>query len=525
MVKKIILFLIAFSIIGCAKRGTPDGGPKDEDPPIFVRSQPANNSSNFDSENIRIYFDEYIKLEKINSQLIVSPPIEKSLYSIFPQSGASKFIDIDLKDSLKKNSTYSFNFGQALVDNNEGNPLPFFKYVFSTGNYIDSLNISGNIKDSYNRDTDEFITAMLYPIDSLYNDSIIYNGRPLYVSNTLDSTNFKFTNLKKGVYNLIAIKDYNNNFRYDPLTEKIAFNKTPITIPSDSLFNLNIFQESPEFKIFKPFQNDENKINFGFQGDTENLDVKIENGNNLNSVVTFDKEKDTLYVWLENSNYDSLNFEINNKDYEKSYVFKFQKKELGKDSLQLKQQSQILELSDKLSLESTTPLININNEKIEVYDRDSIPISFEVILENYTNLILDFEVLPNDIYYVHITPNAVIDIFQKTTDSLNFSFKTKKISEYGKIFFNPIQKNYPLIVDLINTKDEVVDSQYLASASDNCVFENIIPGEYNIRVVEDKNENKKRDTGNFLGKIQPEKIYFNNEIIKVRSNWIIRESF
>ena len=525
MVKKLILFFIAFSIIGCAKRGTPDGGPKDEDPPIFIRSQPPNNSSNFDSENIRIYFDEYIKLEKINSQLIVSPPIEKSGYSIFPQSGASKFIDIDLKDSLQKNSTYSFNFGQALVDNNEGNPLPFFKYVFSTGNYIDSLNISGNIKDSYNRDTDEFITAMLYPIDSLYNDSIIYNGKPLYVSNTLDSTNFKFTNLKKGVYNLIAIKDYNNNFRYDPLTEKIAFNKTPITIPSDSLFNLNIFQESPEFKIFKPFQNDENKINFGFQGDTENLDVKIENGNNLNSVVTFDKEKDTLYVWLENSNYDSLNFEINNKDYEKSYVFKFQKKELGKDSLQLKQQSQILELSDKLSLESTTPLININNEKIEVYDRDSIPISFEVILENYTNLILDFEVLPNDIYYVHITPNAVIDIFQKTTDSLNFSFKTKKISEYGKIFFNPIQKNYPLIVDLINTKDEVVDSQYLASASDNCVFENIIPGEYNIRVVEDKNENKKRDTGNFLGKIQPEKIYFNNEIIKVRSNWIIRESF
>ena len=69
MVKKIILFFIAFSIIGCAKRGTPNGGPKDEDPPVFIRSQPANNSSNFDSENIRIYFDEYIKLEKINSQL------------------------------------------------------------------------------------------------------------------------------------------------------------------------------------------------------------------------------------------------------------------------------------------------------------------------------------------------------------------------------------------------------------------------------------------------------------------------
>ena len=326
MVKKIILFFIAFSIIGCAKRGTPDGGPKDEDPPIFIRSQPPNNSSNFDSENIRIYFDEYIKLEKINSQLIVSPPIEKSGYSIFPQSGASKFIDIDLKDSLQKNSTYSFNFGQALVDNNEGNPLPFFKYVFSTGNYIDSLNISGNIRDSYNKDTDEFITAMLYPIDSLYNDSIIYNGKPLYVSNTLDSTNFNFTNLKKGIYKLVAIKDYNNNYKYDPLTEKIAFNQTLVSIPTDSLFDLKIFKESPEFKIFKPFQNDENKINFGFQGDTENLDIEIENEFYLNSVITFDKEKDTLYVWLENSDYDSLNFKINNKDYQKNYVFKFQKK-------------------------------------------------------------------------------------------------------------------------------------------------------------------------------------------------------
>ena len=92
-------------------------------------------------------------------------------------------------------------------------------------------------------------------------------------------------------------------------------------------------------------------------------------------------------------------------------------------------------------------------------------------------------------------------------------------------FVKKQKKSNILIIDLINTKDEVVDSQYLASASDNCVFENILPGEYTIRVIEDKNENKKRDTGNFLGKIQPEKTYFNDEIIKVRANWILRESF
>ena len=369
-----------------------------------------------------------------------------------------------------KNSTYSFNFGQALVDNNEGNPLPFFKYVFSTGSYVDSLEISGNVNDSYNIDTDEFITTMLYPIDSLYNDSIIYNGKPLYVSNTLDSTNFKFTNLKMGTYNLIAIKDYNNNYRYDPLTEKIAFNETFISIPNDSLFNLNVFKETPEFKIFKPFQENENRINFGFQGEVENLDIQIKSLNNLNNVVTFDKEKDTLYFWLENSNYDSLNFEIKNKTYEKSFLFKFQKKELGKDSLQLKQQSQILELSDKLILESTTPVTKIDNNKIQVFNRDSLPVLFKTKVDNYTKIIIDFEVLPNDSYYINITPNAIVDLFQKTTDSLKFTFKTKKISEYGKIFFNPIQKNYPLIIDLINMKGDVVDTKYLAFASESCVF-------------------------------------------------------
>ena len=241
--------------------------------------------------------------------------------------------------------------------------------------------------------------------------------------------------------------------------------------------------------------------------------------------MTFDKEKDTLYFWLENSNYDSLNFEIKNKTYKKDFVFKFQKKELGKDSLQLKQQSQILELSDKLILESTTPVTKIDNNKIQVFNRDSLPVLFKTKVDNYTKIIIDFEVLPNDSYYINITPNAIVDLFQKTTDSLKFTFKTKKISEYGKIFFNPIQKNYPLIIDLINMKGEVIDTQYLAFASENCVFENIVPGEYNIRVVEDKNENKKRDTGNFLEKIQPEKVYFNNEIIKVRANWVIRESF
>ena len=95
------------------------------------------------------FFNEYIKLEKLNSQLVVSPPIEKNKYSIFPQGGASKYIDIEINEIFSDSTTYVFNFGQSIIDNNENNELPFYKYAFSTGSYIDSLELDGMVYDSF----------------------------------------------------------------------------------------------------------------------------------------------------------------------------------------------------------------------------------------------------------------------------------------------------------------------------------------------------------------------------------------
>ena len=206
-----LFLLIIVTVLSCAKRGIPEGGEKDEDPPIFIKAQPENNSIFFKENKIRIYFNEYIKLDKLSSQLVVSPPIEKFKYSIFPQGGASKFIDIEINEKFQNNTTFVFNFGESIKDNNEGNLLPYFKYVFSTGSYIDSLELKGNIITSYDRKQNDFVTAMLYPVDEKYNDSIIFKEKPLYVASTLDSTFFNFTNLKGGNYRLIALKDINNN--------------------------------------------------------------------------------------------------------------------------------------------------------------------------------------------------------------------------------------------------------------------------------------------------------------------------
>ena len=106
------LLILIFISISCAKRGTPDGGPIDEDPPEVIKTVPENNSVFFNDKRIRIFFNEYIKLEDLNSQLVVSPPIEKNKYSIFPQGGASKYIDIDINETFTDSTTYVFNFGR-----------------------------------------------------------------------------------------------------------------------------------------------------------------------------------------------------------------------------------------------------------------------------------------------------------------------------------------------------------------------------------------------------------------------------
>ena len=241
----IFFFLITLSVVQCGRRGgTLTGGPKDEDPPVLVKAEPENLSTNFKSKKIRLTFDEYIKLQDIQDQLIVSPPL-KYRPEITPQGGVQKYVEIEIKDTLLPNTTYTFNFGQSVQDNNEGNPLSFLTYVFSTGDYIDSLEVLGVVKDAFNKEVDKFVSVMLYEIDSAYTDSTIYKKPPNYITNTLDSTVlFKLRNLKEGKYAIFAIKDAAKNNIFDQNSDKIAFLKDTITLPTDSTYVLTLFKET-----------------------------------------------------------------------------------------------------------------------------------------------------------------------------------------------------------------------------------------------------------------------------------------
>jgi hypothetical protein len=243
MLKRVfVTLLICAFFVQCARRGSPTGGPKDETPPVMLRAEPPLETVNFKEDAIRIYFDEYIKLSKLREQLVISPPIDQSAYIISPQGMASKYIDIAFMDTLAPNTTYTFNFGESVVDNNEGNPFSFFSYVFSTGAAIDSLKLHGRISDALSRSPENFVSVMIYPADSTFTDSVLFNNKPLYYTNTLDSlVEFTVPNLKEGRYILAAVKDVSKNYLFDPSVDKIDVISHPDNIAKrQSIFSVPI---------------------------------------------------------------------------------------------------------------------------------------------------------------------------------------------------------------------------------------------------------------------------------------------
>lgn len=231
----LLLILSVILLSDCAKMGSLTGGPRDEDPPVLIESIPENYSVNFDEDKIEITFDEFIQLDNVNQELVVSPPIGAK-----PDVRLrNKSILIELESKLLPNTTYTLNFGGAVKDNNEGNPLTNFEFVFSTGEYLDSLSVGGTLLRAFDlKPSEEPVMIMLY--DDL-SDSVVFKDLPVYVGKTDKDGNYRINNLKSDTFKIFALKDVNNNFLFDLPNEQIAFLDTTIII--DPEFFSKIVQE------------------------------------------------------------------------------------------------------------------------------------------------------------------------------------------------------------------------------------------------------------------------------------------
>ena len=520
---KIGYLLIGISLmLNCANRGRPDGGPKDVDAPVITRSTPENFTTNFDGQEIRVYFDEYVKVKNLQKQLIISPPMDPEP-TITPLGSASKYIKIIINDTLLENTTYAFNFGQSIVDNNEENPYDYYRYVLSTGDYIDSLSVKGQIFDAKERSAESYVSVMLYEVDSTFTDSIVYKQKPKYITNTLDSiTTFSIDNIKAGTYKLIALKDENGNFTFQQNGDKIGFYEGFITVPTDSLYNIKLFSEELDFDIKRPKQAAGQKIAFGYEGDYKRIRFELlgERPDDFKTRITKDEKSDTLYYWYKpNIERDSSLFKITNKTFVDTLNHRF--RQLEKDSLIVRVASNnTLSFDENFRIKANIPIEKFNKQQVKIIDKDSIDVPFETAFDTLRNTYsFIFDKQESQKYNVQLLPGAIEDFFGNVNDTINVNARTKTYADYSNLRVTLQNvKSYPIIVQLVNERGELQYEQF-ADEPRMFDFKAIEPVNYFIRVVYDTNGNRKWDTGNYLKHIQPEEIRYSNIVEETRANW------
>ena len=519
-------FLISLVLIQCAKRGNPTGGALDEDPPEILRAYPDNYTTNFDSKEIVIQFDEYVTFKDLNKQLVISPPMDYPPV-ILPQGGVSREVVIRIVDTLKDNTTYVMNFGQSLVDNNESNPYPYLKYVFSTGDYIDSLQLKGTINNVLEYDTSNFVNVLLYEIDSTYTDSAIYKENPDYVLNTLDSLQtFTLENLRAGTYQMIALKEENSDYRFDPSRDMIAFYPEPIMVPSDETYELNLYKQVADRRIARATHEAKNRIHLGYYGELDSLNIHpLDSTLILESRITRLEQKDTLQYWFKpTKDLDSILMKASLREFEEEFQVKF-KKDLEPDSLIISKTGKF-SLAGDLEFTAATPIENVDKSRMLLLDNDSLEKDISSTLDKFTNVAsLDFEREENQRYQLAIYPGAITDFFgAKNPDTLNWKYSTRSTRDYGNVFVNLTGgKDFPVIVQVVSKNLKVL-AEKTVTKNGVVEFDLIDPSDYYIRLIYDANKNGRYDPGNILNNQQPERIEYLRKTINLKPNWDVNET-
>lgn len=267
-----VFVLVQLSVLGpgCAQIGAPTGGAKDTLAPRLVSASPALKSVNFNGNRISLTFDEYVEVKEAQQNVLVSP---------YPKTAPVvdyklKTVTVKLKDTLKPNTTYSINFGNAIVDVHEGNPYTNFTYVFSTGPVIDSMELTGKVLLAETGKADSSLVAMLYRDGD---DSLVQKRRPDYIANLKGDGSFRFVNLPAGVFKVYALKDGDGGKTYNSKSELFAFSDLPVTISSNTspaqLYAYAVEKDNRGTTPSTPAKNTDKKLRYtsDAQGGTQDL--------------------------------------------------------------------------------------------------------------------------------------------------------------------------------------------------------------------------------------------------------------
>jgi hypothetical protein len=447
-----IVAIALIQIGGCANIVPPSGGPRDSIPPYAVYAKPKDSSINIAPKEILISFNEYITTNALQEQLIVSPNIKNN--PLIDQR--LNMLRVRLSDSLNTNTTYSFQFGNAIRDVNENNIIQNYTYVFSTGNQIDTGKLYGKVQIAETGLVDSTLIAVLHPVE---NDSAIFNDKPNYYTRINGQGIFEFKFLPYKAFDIYIVpNDYNK--RYDDSTKLFAFlNSSVNPAQTNDSIQLYAFEAAPK---------KEKKVaSLVGAKNTKKQSPVLKYNSNLEG-----KEKDILSPLI-------LNFETPIR---------------LNDSFKIN-----ITDTNLLQREGLTALVNAQNKQ---------------------QVELDFPWEADTDYKLLIPQKSIqdsLDNFLIKADTIRF--KTKPESSYGTAILriNGFQQfEHPV---LLLIQDQKVKFSY--PITQNLLRIALLPpGDYQLKLLSDANQNGRWDTGKFIGrKIQPELVRNLKLILNIRSNW------
>ncbi|MBO4624792.1 MAG: Ig-like domain-containing protein [Bacteroidales bacterium] len=547
---------------GCANTTTPpSGGPKDTIPPVLTKVAPMPATVNVSTKTkLRFTFNEYVKIKDANA-IYLSPPLEKK-----PKAAIhGKSLDVSFESDLDSNTTYTLDLTGAIADNNEGNLFPGFTLVFSTGDKIDSMCVTGLVQDCNTLMPIKGATVLLYKDHS---DSAVFLKRPVAAAKTDDWGFFAIRNIPDTLYRVYAIKDENNNNKYDPETERIAFLDSllrPSIVFNDSLYEfkkfdmkdtalclarhaqieLNLFRERPSKQyIVKKERVGPRTAYLTFMApDAVIHDMRVKGLPREKLIRQFNLQKDSLELWVNDQRKmpDTLQLVIKYDKTDTSGKLRPQE-ELVKLTYSKEQRAEMMKKEtnyrdrkheDTIAVMTTSadpttveqygfeiefkyPLIESAWDSLQfrsVNPRQQEAKGKVKVLHDSTNL-RHFRVMPSEPfqvgydYYLKIPHRKFRDVNGFYNDSTQLKVTLPTDDKLSSITLELSHVHNRYLVELLNEKRDKVIRSFLVDKSGPVVFPYLKQGAYCIRITEDKNRNGMVDTGNLLAKKQPEKVHF-----------------
>jgi len=581
----LFLFFLPILFPSCASIGSPNGGEYDTIPPVFIGSNPAPNSINFRGNKIELHFNEYISIEKPAEKVIITPP--QSRMPVIKSMG--KKISIELKDTLTIGPTYTFDFTNGIVDNNEKNPIEGFTFAFSTGDVIDSLIVSGLLLNAENL---EPMPNIMVGLHSNLDDSAFTSQAFIRTSMTNDMGKFWIRNVAPGTYRLFALNDRNRNFIFDQETEDIAFYDSPInpdyissiridTIKIDGLTNDSInevsynrfipddiimflFKEAAGIQYLSRHERPiDRQLVLRFNSKVESFPtlnlLSGDSSNNFSSdwfIEEFSIDKKDITYWITDSivckqdtiiieaNYqvsDSLNNLISVNDTLK-FVLRNRETSNRENQPESKKRTNILkidwtaksnmEVFDTLKITFSEPVFDFDLNKILIQQKiDTLweDRNFPIVRDSLNPRVffIDHKWFYEHEFRIRIDSASIFGIYDTWNDSISTTFKFNSEKEYGNLYINITGGAGAGFGELLDNSERVIRRSPLENGE--LIFEDLKPGNFFLRYIEDTNGNGKWDPGNYSEGLQPEKVFYFNSALNVNKygehsqDWDIRQ--